>query len=129
MPATATILIIDDSPDLRAQLREALTLEGYHVVEAGDGREGVRIFQETRPDLVLLDIIMLEKDGIETLREILQIDPEARVVTLSGKPGAGEHNGAAQILGVVAILQKPFPVGELLGLVRQVLLGGVLCSN
>jgi len=68
LPADKTILIIDDSADLRALLREALTLEGYRVLEAADGGEGVRLYLEARPDLVLLDIIMPEKDGIETLR-------------------------------------------------------------
>ena len=66
-------------------------------------------------------MIMPEKDGIETIREILKIDPGARVITLSGKPGAGEHNGAAEILGAVASLRKPFMVDDLLRAVREAL--------
>jgi CheY-like chemotaxis protein len=66
------ILVIDDSAEFRNLLREALTREGYDVVEAADGQEGLRLFDECRPDLVLLDIIMPEKDGIETLREMLR---------------------------------------------------------
>ena len=65
----ATILLIDDSPDFRNLLREALHLEGYRVVGARDGREGVLLFWEYRPDLGLLDMMMPEKDGVETLRD------------------------------------------------------------
>jgi two-component system KDP operon response regulator KdpE len=129
MPRRATILIIDDSRELRAMLREAFALEGYRVLEGGDGRKGVRLCREAHPDLVLLDIIMPEKDGIETLRDILEIAPGALVITLSGKPGAGEHNRAAQILGAVPTLQKPFPVGEVQRLVRRLLNQDVLVSG
>ena len=53
-----TILLIDDSPDVRAVLREALTTEGYEVLEAADGREGVRLYREHRSSLAIVDIIM-----------------------------------------------------------------------
>jgi CheY-like chemotaxis protein len=112
------ILVIDDSPDVRNLLREALQLEGYQVVEAADGVEGLRLFESEQPDLVLLDIIMPEKDGIEALREILQRDPEARVITISGRDGAQVHNEAAEILGAVASFEKPFRAEDLLEAVR-----------
>lgn len=63
--------------------------------------------------LVLLDIIMPEKDGIETLREILALDQDARVITFSSREGAGEHSETAMILGAVASLRKPFSVTDL----------------
>lgn len=120
-PPARPILIIDDSSDLRSVLHEALTIEGYRVLEASDGRKGVRFFQETHPDLVLLDIIMPEKDGIETLREILALGPDAKVITFSGRAGAAVHNETAEILGAVASFRKLFAVRDILTAVRHAL--------
>ena len=76
-PARQHILLIDDSASVREVLRLALESEGYSVLEAADGREGVRLYREHRPAVVLLDIIMPEKDGIETVREVLATDGAA----------------------------------------------------
>lgn len=61
-----TILLIDDSASVREVLRVALESEGYLVLEAADGREGVRLFRDNRPAVAFVDIVMPEKDGIET---------------------------------------------------------------
>ena len=79
-----TILLIDDSAPVRKLLRVALEPEGYSVLEAADGREGVRPCREHRPALVIADIVMPKKDGIETVKEILAIDPAPVVFTMSG---------------------------------------------
>lgn len=109
------ILVVDDSPDFRNLLREALELAGYRVLEARNGQEGTRLFRNLRPNLVLLDMLMPEKDGIETFRDIIEADLQAQVITLSGNAGAGDHNGAAKALGVVGSLERPFLVEELYG--------------
>jgi DNA-binding response OmpR family regulator len=112
------ILLIDDSPDFRNLLRVVLSLEGYEVVEAADGRDGLRLFDERRPDLVLLDIIMPEQDGIETLREILRRRRDATVFTFSGRAGASDQNEAALLLGARRGFTKPFRVSDLLDAIR-----------
>ena len=112
------VLLIDDSPDFRNLLRVALALEQYEVVEASDGQEGLRLFEYCQPGLVLLDIVMPEKDGIETLREILRRKPDARVITFSGRSGAEEHSQVALMLGARRAFTKPFPVADLLEEVR-----------
>lgn len=122
MQKATTILVIDDSPDFRNLLREALKLEGYNVVEASDGREGIRLFRDNRPALVLLDMIMPEKEGIETLREILTIDSEAVVFTFSGLPGADAHNETALVLGARKGFSKPFRMAGLLEAIRSELI-------
>ena len=81
------ILLIDDSPVVREVLRVALESDGYHVSEAADGREGVLLFREHQPAVVLVDIVMPEKDGIETVKEILTLDPSTAIFTMSGKDG------------------------------------------
>lgn len=70
----ADIVLLDDSASVREVLRVGLESEGYRVVEAADGREGVRLYREHRPALVIADIVLPEKDGIETVKEILAID-------------------------------------------------------
>ena len=73
-----TILLIDDSPDVREVLRVALEPEGYRVIEAANGRDGLRLYREHRPALVLVDIVMPEKDGLETVKEIPVRNPPPR---------------------------------------------------
>ena len=112
------ILLIDDSPDVRAVLRVALESEGYSVLEAADGRDGVRLYRERRPALVLVDIVMPEKDGIETVREILAIDPAAVIFTMTGKDGAEDHNEVARMLGAKRGFRKPLSVQSILSAIR-----------
>lgn len=104
----ATVMIVDDSLFMRKMLRDLLEKEGYRVVaEASDGAEAVRKFQESRPQLTTLDIVMPEKDGIEALREIRALDPGARVVMCSAVDQE-THTGAAAQAGAKAFIVKPF---------------------
>jgi len=125
----ATILIIDDSSEVRAIMREALALDGYQVIEAADGREGVRLFRENRPDLVLLDMIMPEKDGIETLNEILAINPAGNVFAFSGGRDSPVNTRVAVLLGAKRGFSKPFSVDDLLVAVHQELQDGSKSGN
>lgn len=113
------ILLVDDSSEFRATVRVALEAEGWEVLEAVDGREAIRLFRRTRPDLVLLDMIMPEKDGIETLRELLAMDRTAVVFTFSGRLGGADYGAAASILGARRGFSKPFRVAELVEAIRQ----------
>lgn len=79
----ATVLVADDASFMRMRLRKLVEELGHVVVEAGDGEEAVRAYREHRPGLVLLDITMPNKDGLEALKEILQEDPDAKVVMCS----------------------------------------------
>ncbi|HET6371967.1 MAG TPA: response regulator [Candidatus Polarisedimenticolia bacterium] len=114
-----TILLIDDSAGVRAVLSEALAIEGYKVLEASDGAEGVRLYREHRPGLALVDMIMPEKDGIETVKEILEFDPDAVIFTFSGKDAGGDHQETARILGAKKGFQKPLRVEVLLAAIRE----------
>jgi DNA-binding NarL/FixJ family response regulator len=101
------VLLVDDVADLRFMLR--LNLEGsghFRVVgEAGNGLEGVELAREHQPDLVLLDIAMPIKDGMEALPEIRQASPDSRVVILSSF-GEQRYGEQAMQLGASAYVEK-----------------------
>ena len=84
------------------------------------GREGVSRYREHRPALVIVDIVMPEKNGIETLKEILAILPTAVIFTMSGKAGAEENNEAARMLEAKRGFEKPVGMEDLIGAIREV---------
>ena len=102
------VMIVDDSLFMRKMLRDLLEDEGYEVVaEASDGEEAVAKYQEIRPDLTTLDIVMPNKTGIEALQEIMALDPAARVVMCSAV-GQESLTVAAAQAGAKAFILKPF---------------------
>lgn len=117
------ILVIDDDALVRHTISRILERSGYQVVLAADGAEGVARFRAERPDLVITDLIMPEKEGIETIIEMLREDPAARIVAVSGggRLGAMDFLVVAHKLGAREILRKPFEPAELLGCVSRAL--------
>jgi two-component system, chemotaxis family, chemotaxis protein CheY len=113
------VLLIDDSPHVREVLRLAVESEGYRVIEAANGREGVAAFREHRPAVTIVDIVMPEKDGIETVREILAIDPAAIVFTMSGADD--DYQEVARMLGARRGFRKPVRIADMLTAVSEVL--------
>ncbi|MDT8285872.1 MAG: response regulator [Elusimicrobiales bacterium] len=107
------VLIVDDSDLTRAMIRDLLTEMGHQVVgEACDGAEAVKLFSETSPELVLMDMIMPGKTGLEALTEIKAIDPAARVVMVTAvqqEPLRDQLMGK----GAAGVLSKPFMYEEL----------------
>lgn len=77
------ILVVDDAAFVRMQYKKSLLDNGYEVIEASNGTEALEKYKEIKPDGVLLDINMPEKDGIVTLHEIIGIDPGARVAMVT----------------------------------------------
>ncbi|HJV35060.1 response regulator [Geomonas sp.] len=103
-----TVMIVDDSLFMRKMLRDILEEEGYEVVaEASDGEEAVAKFREFRPELTTLDIVMPNKTGIEALKDIMALDPAARVVMCSAM-GQESLTTAAAEAGAKAFIVKPF---------------------
>jgi two-component system chemotaxis response regulator CheY len=79
----AKILIVDDAEFLRMRISKMLTGEGFEVREAENGARAVQLYQEIKPDIVLMDVTMPEMDGLTALKEIRRQDPHARVVMLT----------------------------------------------
>ena len=109
--------LIDDSAPVREVLRIALASEGYRPIEAADGREGVALYREHRPAVTIVDIVMPEKDGIETVREILAIDPAAVIFTMSGADD--NYQEVARLLGAKRGFRKPVEIAEVLRAIRH----------
>lgn len=119
----ATILIIDDDADVRDTLALVLEEAGHKTVMAKSGADGARKFGETRPQLVLTDIIMPESDGLEAMSAIRALDPTVRIIAMSGASfaGSGYYLKLAKRFGAAAVLPKPFEPEELVSTVERCL--------
>jgi len=115
----AKILVVDDEPQIRRLLRAALDRAGYAVVEAGTAREALSLLQTQKPELVLLDLGLPDRDGLEILPLILA-QSDAKVLVVSARE-ATEEKVAALDLGADDFVTKPFDTDELLARVRVAL--------
>lgn len=111
-----SILIIDDDANLRDSLRRTLQKAGYTVVEACDGVQGLQSLTTIPIDLVLLDVFMPDKDGLDTIRDLRVTKPDLRVIVMSGggTKGSVDVLQIARYLGASRTLVKPFSRGRLL---------------
>lgn len=116
------ILVIDDDDQIRGMLKELLELEGFEVLEAKNGEEGVKLFFENPVHLIITDIIMPIKDGIETILDIKEAYPDAKIIAVSGGGwyGTAIEFDMAQKLGA-RTLKKPFQKKEILNMIEELL--------
>lgn len=117
------ILVIDDDSSVRQLVRSTLELDAHEVVEAADGQEGVRRWRESRPDLVITDLMMPVKDGFETLFELVTESPEVKVIAMTGGgwKDAMERLHDARLFGATRTIPKPFTLNEIRRIVGEVL--------
>jgi CheY-like chemotaxis protein len=113
------ILVVDDEPGVRHSLRKFLTGAGYEVLEAANGIEAVEQVRLSAVDVVLLDLVMPEREGLETLRIFRKEHPGLKVIAMSGQ--FPDLLRAAELLGAVASMPKPIRPAELLWLLRGAL--------
>jgi two-component system chemotaxis response regulator CheY len=117
----ARILVVDDAAFMRKMVTDALTKGGHEIVgEAGNGNEAIERYQELRPEAVTLDITMPEKDGLQALQEIVQLDPNARVVMCSA---LGQESKVLESikLGAKDFVVKPFQPDRVIGAIEKAL--------
>jgi DNA-binding response OmpR family regulator len=107
------ILVVDDESSLTNMLHLVLTKEGYEVATAKDGREGLRVFESIKPDLVITDIVMPDIEGIEFIRILMKKMKGFPIIVMSGNAVGKRFLNTARIFGVRAALQKPFMIQEL----------------
>jgi len=114
-----TILVIDDSQSIRLVLKEVIEMHDYNLILAKDGKEGVSLYQKSKPDLVLLDLSMPEMCGCETSKKIHDSDPNAKVLLMTGMEDEEcEHGKKVQNIG---FLKKPFTIDEIEKTISQYL--------
>ncbi len=117
------ILVVDDERQTRDALRQILEVSGYQVTEAEDGKQAVLHFMKTKPDLVILDIIMPEQEGLATIVELRKLSTTVKILAISGggRFVGTESLSVAKLLGADATLTKPFGHHSLLAWVRELL--------
>jgi DNA-binding NtrC family response regulator len=120
-----TILVVDDAPMIREQVKGLLEAEGYEVIEAGDGEEAVELARRRRPALSVIDIFLPKKGGLEVMGEIMKTDKRHKIIAISG----GESFHAQTVVQLAAIFDvaesftKPLDAKKLKEAVRR-LTGG-----
>jgi two-component system chemotaxis response regulator CheY len=117
----ARVLVVDDAAFMRKMVTDALTKGGHEVVgEAGNGVEAIARYRDLKPDLMTLDITMPEKDGIAALKDIMELDPNAKVVMCSA---LGQESKVLESikLGAKDFVVKPFKPDRVIDAVGKAL--------
>ncbi len=116
----ATVMIVDDSLFIRNRLSKLLARNGYEIVLAENGEAAVRAYPRVRPDVVLMDITMPRKNGLQALTEICESDANARVIMLTALDQELTATRAIHV-GAKDFLVKPVPPRKLLAVLQRVL--------
>lgn len=112
-----SVLVIDDDDQIRRMIREALEQAGYVVQEARGGEEGLKRYRANPTDVVLMDILMPDQDGLESILALRQEFPSARVIAMTGGSdmiGIMNFLDVAKMMGACRTIQKPFELQTLL---------------
>src|ERR1700729_2184244 len=118
--ASARLLVVDDEATILELLSGSLRLAGFEVTTAASGTEALRVAAASRPDLVLLDVMMPDGDGFEGVRRMRSSGPDVPVIFLSARDGVRERV-AGLALGGDDYVTKPFSLDEVLERIRAVL--------
>jgi CheY-like chemotaxis protein len=121
-----SVLVVDNEGQIRQLIREALEQAGYHVTEACDGKEALQQYRLAPVDLVIMDILMPEQDGLETIATLRREFPNVKVIAITGGSdmiGILNFLDVAKMLGAHSALQKPFEMKTLLDTVQAELQG------
>jgi CheY-like chemotaxis protein len=118
-----SVLVIDDDPVVCAVVAGVLEGDGYSVTSAGDAQTGISRYGELNPDLVIVDILMPGKEGMATILELREANPDARILAMTGGGNfaASDVLRIAELLGADNSLRKPFEPAMLLSTVRRCL--------
>jgi len=120
----AHILLIDDFDLIRSLLRDTLEFAGHTVIEARNGGDGLALFRRAGADLVITDIVMPDKDGIDVVRALREQVPPVNIIAISGAGGSAEdYLDLAYRMGAVKVLLKPFTTAALIAAVNELLPG------
>ena len=116
----AKILIVDDSGLARRRARTILEAAGFEVSEAEDGISALESYFVTKPDLVLLDLVMKGMYGLDVITKLREMDPQARIIVVSADVQTSSHEMVAEA-GAAAFMVKPFDADEMVATVHSTL--------
>ena len=121
----AHILVVDDDPAIRSNTARLLAAKGHTVVEAESGNRALSYVDETAVDLVIMDVVMPNKGGVEAIMEIHALHPQIPAIIMSGKVplGTAAVDSLMKRYGSRAVLSKPFTAAELFAAVEKALAG------
>jgi CheY-like chemotaxis protein len=119
----AKILVLDDEPSILLMIKKMLEKAGHEVEVALNGKEGMDLFEKNKPDLLITDIIMPEKEGLETIFELRRLHPDLKIIAISGggRIGPDGYLPGAKLLGADAIFSKPLVPKEFINKVTELL--------
>ena len=122
------ILIIDDDIQIRQMLRQMLEREGYEVNDASNGAEGIELYRDAPFDLIITDIIMPEKEGLETIMELKGDFQYLKIIAISGggRIDSKDYLKIAKKFGADRTFSKPFDREELLAAIEKLLSNAVI---
>ncbi|MCW8901870.1 MAG: response regulator [Gammaproteobacteria bacterium] len=123
MPADSPkhILVVDDDDMLRSYVKELLKVNNFIVSEAADGKEGLKVFRDNTPDLVITDIIMPEMEGISFIRKLREFSAETPIIAMTGNVHGhmDEYLEISSQIGANEILRKPIKSQEFLDAINR----------
>lgn len=119
----SSVLIIDDEPMIQKLLGRFFEMEGYDVFKASNGKEGLDIYYEHHPDLIVTDILMPEKDGLETIMEVRKEDQNVKIIAISGGgvSDPDDYLKMAKAFGADRTISKPVLREDLLKVAKDLI--------
>jgi CheY-like chemotaxis protein len=120
-----SILVVDDDEQIRSMLRLMLEREGFAITEAGDGNQALERYAEQAADLVIMDIVMPEKEGIETIMDLRRLYDDVKIIAISGggRVNPEDYLRWARTFGVQHTFTKPVDRRQLLTAVESLMAG------
>lgn len=117
------ILVADDDPGICRTLQIGLTKAGYEVTEARDGEEATKLWRDPGADLVIVDIYMPKKGGLQVIRDLQAHSPSIPVIAMTNGGRSGNLNplSYSEVLGAVRTIAKPFTLQDMLAVVKEAL--------
>ena len=121
--AIPRVLVVDDSADIRGMLQAQLEMEGFEVATAPDDARALALLGRQRTDLIITDLFMPDKDGIETILEIREKYPAVQIVAMSGWDSrqGSDYLKVAREIGAVRTVKKPFELTDIVKIVRDLM--------
>jgi CheY-like chemotaxis protein len=117
------IMVVEDDKSVRELLREILKRAGHDVMAAGNGKEALSLYKKSPADLIITNILMPEKEGLETIQELRRENPDIKIIAISGggQIGPADYLEVARRFGAMRTFSKPFDRKELLKAVDDLL--------